>query len=63
VLSPRTAKEIERWRDRAAKMRALAVTMGNTEAGILLTDLADHYDELADQAALEAKSTLNGKSR
>jgi hypothetical protein len=44
-------------------MRALAVKMAGSEAGILLNDLAIHYDDLADQAALKGKSPLNGKRR
>jgi hypothetical protein len=41
------------WRDRATKIRSVAVTMADSHAGILLNDLALHYDELANQAALK----------
>jgi hypothetical protein len=40
------------WRDRATKI-------GSSHAGILLNDLALHYDELASQAALKDKSPTN----
>jgi hypothetical protein len=53
----------QHWRDRAAKMRALAVKMAGSQAAILINDLALHYDELADQAALKGKSPRNGKRR
>jgi hypothetical protein len=55
-----------RWRNRAAKMRALAGTMVDSNAAVLLTDLAAHYDELAENAALKAngkKPPSNGKLR
>jgi hypothetical protein len=42
------------WRNRATKMRSVAVTMADTHAGILLNDLALHYDELANRAAASA---------
>jgi hypothetical protein len=51
------------WRDRAEKMRGLAVKMAGTQAAILMNDLAVHYDGLADQAALNGKSPPNGKRR
>jgi hypothetical protein len=53
----------QHWRDRAARMRALAVKMAGSQAAILINDLAVHYDELADQAALKGKSPPNGKRR
>jgi hypothetical protein len=43
----------EHWRDRAARMQALAVKMAGSLAAILMNDLAIHYDNLADQAALK----------
>jgi hypothetical protein len=46
------------WRNRATKMRSVAVTMADTHAGILLNDLAHHYDELANQAACKDKVPL-----
>jgi hypothetical protein len=42
------------WRNRATKMRSVAVTMADSHAGILLNDLALHYDELANRAATSA---------
>ena len=49
-------------------MRSLAVKMAGSQAAILINDLALHYDELADQAALKEaavkrKSPPNGKRR
>ena len=39
----------EHWRERAAQMRALALTMDNPEAKALMEDLALEYDTLADK--------------
>ena len=47
---------LKHWRDRAAQMRALAL---ETEAAILMRDLAADYEKLAERAAFRA----NGKSR
>jgi hypothetical protein len=41
----------QHWRDRAAQMRALALTMKDTEIIILMTDLAADYEKLADRTA------------
>jgi hypothetical protein len=57
----RSVSKLKHWRDRAAKMRALAVTMIDTHAGILLTDLADDYEKLAEIAAIKANGA-NQKS-
>jgi hypothetical protein len=43
------------WRDRAARMQALAVKMAGSPAAILMNDLAIHYDNLANQAALKVR--------
>jgi hypothetical protein len=51
------------WRDRAAKMRGLAVKMAGSHAAILMNDLAIDYEELADLAALKAKSPQNAVRR
>jgi hypothetical protein len=54
------------WRDRAAQMRALTLTMKAPETVILMNDLAADYDKLADRAAIKAngrKSPLNAKPR
>jgi hypothetical protein len=65
-MSPRNTTDPQHWRDRAAKMRALARTMANTNAGILLADLAGDYDKLAERATIKVngkKPRSNGKSR
>jgi hypothetical protein len=51
------------WRDRAAKMRGLAVKMAGSHAAILMNDLAIDYEESADLAALKAKSPQNAVRR
>ena len=50
-MVPRDINDPEHWRGRAAKMRALALTMRGTESAILLNDLATHYDGLTNRAA------------
>jgi hypothetical protein len=40
------------WSERAAQMRALALTIKHPETIILMNDLADEYDRLADRAAV-----------
>jgi hypothetical protein len=50
----------EHWRDRAARMQALAVKMAGSLAAVLLNNLVVHYEKLAEQAALKSKSPLNG---
>ena len=47
------------WRDRAVKMRAVVVTMKDTGAHILMNDLADDYDRLANDK--ERKAITNHK--
>jgi hypothetical protein len=51
------------WLARAARMQALAVKMAGSPAAILMNDLAIHYEELADQAALKDKLPPNGHRR
>ena len=46
----------QHWRDRAAQMRALALTMKDTEIIILMTDLAADYEKLADRTAAKTVS-------
>jgi hypothetical protein len=58
-MSPPMNGDPKHWRDRATKMRSVAVTMADSHAGILLNDLALHYDELANQAACKDKSPTN----
>ena len=65
-MPPRDINDPQHWRDRAARMRAVATTMVETQAGILLTDLAAHYDELAERAEIRTKlkkPRSNGKPR
>jgi hypothetical protein len=65
-MSPRNTNDPNHWRDRAAQMRALALTMKDPETVILMNDLAADYDKLADRAALKTngkKSPPNGKPR
>jgi hypothetical protein len=42
--------DVKHWRDRAAEMRGLSEEMKDLGAKVLLLDLADDYDKLADQA-------------
>ena len=58
-MPPRIIGDPKHWRGRAARMRTLAITMVETQAGILLTDQAGHYDELAERALIKA----NGPGR
>jgi hypothetical protein len=66
-MPPRSTNDPKHWHDRAARMRALAKTMMDPNAAVLMTDLAAHYDKLADKAAaLKAngkKPPPNGKPR
>jgi hypothetical protein len=65
-MPPREINDPKHWRDRAAKMRSLAVTMAGSNAAILLTDLAAEYDRLAERAAIRVngkKPRSNGKPR
>jgi hypothetical protein len=56
-MPPRNTDDPKHWRDRATKMGALASTMVNTNAGILLADLAADYDKLAERATIRANGT------
>ena len=60
-MSPSMVDDPKLWRDRAARMQALAVKMAGSLAAILMNDRAIHYEELADQAALKGNSPPNGK--
>jgi hypothetical protein len=55
-MPPRETNDPEHWRNRAAQMRTLASTMPG-EAAILMNDLAEEYDRLAERAVIRA----NGK--
>ena len=52
----RNTNDPEHWRERAAQMRALALTMKDPEIIILMTDLAADYEKLADRAAAKKLS-------
>ena len=54
----RNTNDPEHWRERAAQMRALALTMKDPEIIILMTNLAAEYEKLADRAAAK----MAGKS-
>ena len=60
-MSTRDTDDPQHWRDRAAQFRSLAIKMAGSQAAILMNDLAVHYDELADQAALKEKALRRGK--
>ena len=65
-MSTSDINDPQHWRDRAAQMRALAQEMGETEAAILMRDLAADYEKLAERADIRAngkKSRPNGKRR
>ena len=49
------------WLDRAAQMRALAITMKDPEVMILMTDLAADYEELADRGAVRTAKLPSGR--
>jgi hypothetical protein len=61
-MSPDDTNDPQYWRERAAQMRMLAVQMAGSQAAILINDLAVHYDERADQAALK-EAVRKGRSR
>ena len=44
----------KRWRDRAAQIRGIAIKMQGTEAAILMGDLANDYDKMADKNERQA---------
>ena len=43
----RDSTDPQHWRDRAARLRGLAIKMMGTEAAVLINDLADDYERLA----------------
>lgn len=49
-MPSRNTDDPQHWRDRAAKMRALALTMDDQTAVTLMSDLADDYDKIAEKA-------------
>jgi hypothetical protein len=50
-MPPHNTNDPKHWRERAAQMRALALTMKDPETVILMNDLAADYEKLADRAA------------
>ena len=46
-MTERGSTDPQHWRERAARLRDLAIKMVGTEAAILINDLADDYDSLA----------------
>jgi hypothetical protein len=42
------------WRDRAARIRGIAIKMQGTEAAVLMGDLANDYDKFADNNERQA---------
>ena len=59
----RVTGDPQQWRDRAAQMRALALTMKDPEIIILMTDLAADYEKLADRAAAKTAKLPSGRGR
>ena len=53
----------QHWHDRAAQMRALALTMKDPEIIILMTDLAADFEKLADRAAAKTAKLPSGRGR
>jgi hypothetical protein len=65
-MSTGDTNDPEHWRERATQMRALAVKMVDTEAAILMRDLAADYEKVAGRAEIrnDGKSPRsNGKLR
>jgi hypothetical protein len=42
------------WRDRTAQIRGIAITMQGTGAAVLMGDLANDYDKMADKNERQA---------
>ena len=59
----RVTGDPQHWLDRAAQMRALAITMKDPEVMILMTDLAADYEKLADRAAGRTAKLPSGRGR
>jgi hypothetical protein len=56
---PPSNQTIQSWRDRAAKMRALAETLKDPKTIATMHRLAEEYDALADRAAQAQPSSPN----
>ena len=62
-ISARNTNDPKHGRERAAQMRALALTMKDPETIVLMNDLARDYDKLAERAArrIDEIKPLKGK--
>ena len=56
-MPPRDLNDVKHWQDRAAKIRTLAGSMGQTNVTGLMFDLANDY-EVAVRAAERAKGIM-----
>jgi hypothetical protein len=66
MLLPRNANDPNHWRERAAQMRALALSVKEPRGDHPNDDLAADYDKLADRASTKAngrKPPSNGQPR
>jgi hypothetical protein len=61
-MPSRNTNDPKHWPERAAQMRALALTMKDPEVAILTNDLATDYEKLTDRVAAK-KSPLSGLCR
>jgi hypothetical protein len=59
----RITGDSQHWRDRAAQMRALALTMKDPEVITLMTHLAADYEKLANRAAAKTAKLPSGRGR
>ena len=50
------------WRDRAAEMRVLSADMKDLEAQLMMVNLANDYDKLADRAEVRLARDTPGPS-
>ena len=58
-MPQRNTNDPNHWLERAAQMRALALTMKDAEVIILMTDLAADYEKHAERAAAKTAGKLN----
>ena len=57
-MSSRNTNDPKHWHDRAAQMRAVALTMDDPEGVILMTDLAADYEKFAEEVASVAPARI-----
>jgi hypothetical protein len=60
-MRAKRTSDSKHWRERAGQMRALAITMKDTEAGILMDDLADEYDKIAEKSERQTTKEIKPK--